>query len=731
MSVNPSPIGGFAAQFFDNNGVILSGGKIYTYAAGTTTPQATYTSSLGNTAHANPIILDSAGRVPGGEIWLTDNLLYKFVIETSTGSLLGSYDNIFGINSNFANSPLLNISTLRAATWPFGRPEVVQLVNNHIAGDGGGFFRWDAASTANDNNGTRVKEDATATGRWLRQVNNGWVAVEWFGLVLSADEATAPANTTAMQRALNTGYNVLLPSGSFWCGAVTQTTRGQIVEGDQRTLWRHPVIALSNLIVINATAIGAIWRNFRIDGNSANVVYFYNASEFVWFATDVTIENVQLKDCQSMGARAIGPAHRTQVLNCRFENCGDFGFFANNAGTGDAIDGIVDGNTVLNFGLAGFDSAGIGVRSSVGGWKVTNNTVTQTVAIPGVPVRLGVEFWTNSNNSVIANNVIDFSVAGDFGLSCTGYGMAVTGNVVRGSTAYAIEIVDRACTVVGNVIRSPLGAGIAINLNPGHPDPGDIITVTGNTIENITTTNVSFAGIVVDGDPATDPVAVTISGNTLHGPGNLMKIADYLKAFTISGNTFYNTGSAVTALLMGGDDGLITGNTFVRVPAAGTGNQAQAINIGGNCTGITISDNRFVGNSRIGNGITIVDAASDIYVSNNHFTGIVSNTVFSTSTSPSVVVSNGFSNVGITMNAANKVFGFLNSSNNIFQTANVLPAVGVYTVANLPTDVTAGQTAYASDGRKAGEGAGAGTGVLAFRDGTAWRACDTGATVAA
>jgi hypothetical protein len=83
MSVTPSPIGGFAAQFFDNNGVILSGGKIYTYAAGTTTPQASYTSAAGVTPHANPIILDSAGRVPGGEIWLTDGLVYKFVIETA------------------------------------------------------------------------------------------------------------------------------------------------------------------------------------------------------------------------------------------------------------------------------------------------------------------------------------------------------------------------------------------------------------------------------------------------------------------------------------------------------------------------------------------------------------------------------------------------------------------------------------------------------------------------
>ena len=100
MSVNLSALGGAASQFFDSNGVILSGGKIFTYAAGTTTPQATYTSSSGATPHANPIILDSAGRVPGGEIWLTDGLVYKFVIETATGSLLGTYDNISGINNS-------------------------------------------------------------------------------------------------------------------------------------------------------------------------------------------------------------------------------------------------------------------------------------------------------------------------------------------------------------------------------------------------------------------------------------------------------------------------------------------------------------------------------------------------------------------------------------------------------------------------------------------------------
>lgn len=57
--------------------------------------------------------------------------------------------------------------------------------------------------------------------------------------------------------------------------------------------------------------------------------------------------------------------------------------------------------------------------------------------------------------------------------------------------------------------------------------------------------------------------------------------------------------------------------------------------------------------------------------------------------------------------------------------------IGTFTVAGLPAAGTAGRMAFATNGRKNGEGAASGTGVLIFDDGTAWRACDTGATVAA
>ena len=103
MAVFLSPVGGVAAQFFTNTGAVLTGGKLYTYAAGTTTPLPSYTTNLGNVARTNPIVLDAAGRVPdGGEIWIT-SASYKFVLKDSTDVLIATYDNISGVGVSTNN----------------------------------------------------------------------------------------------------------------------------------------------------------------------------------------------------------------------------------------------------------------------------------------------------------------------------------------------------------------------------------------------------------------------------------------------------------------------------------------------------------------------------------------------------------------------------------------------------------------------------------------------------
>ena len=98
MTVNLSALAGAGGQFLDANGNPLTGGKLYSYAAGTTTPQTTYTSVSGAVPHTNPIILDAAGRVPSGEIWLTAGLNYKFFLTSSTDVTIATWDNITGIN---------------------------------------------------------------------------------------------------------------------------------------------------------------------------------------------------------------------------------------------------------------------------------------------------------------------------------------------------------------------------------------------------------------------------------------------------------------------------------------------------------------------------------------------------------------------------------------------------------------------------------------------------------
>ena len=113
-SVLLSPVGN-GQQFFDNNGVLLSGGLIYTYQAGSSTALATYTTNAGTIANSNPIVLDAAGRTPQ-EIWMQVGYSYKLVIQDSAGVTLQTLDNLYPILQN-ANASGAVIPSGLIAIW--------------------------------------------------------------------------------------------------------------------------------------------------------------------------------------------------------------------------------------------------------------------------------------------------------------------------------------------------------------------------------------------------------------------------------------------------------------------------------------------------------------------------------------------------------------------------------------------------------------------------------------
>lgn len=166
-----------------------SGAKLFTYAAGTTTKQNTYTDSTGMVPSANPIILDSNGQCT---YWLDETLMYKLTLAPSTDtdpptSPYWTVDQLNGPNSAAYSTILAALAAANGATLVGGgifvvstlaalkaitnvtAPGVVLMLSYTALGDGGwGFFWWNASDITADNGGTVIIPNAGGTGRWNR-----------------------------------------------------------------------------------------------------------------------------------------------------------------------------------------------------------------------------------------------------------------------------------------------------------------------------------------------------------------------------------------------------------------------------------------------------------------------------------------------------------------------------------------------------------------------------------
>lgn len=196
-------------QQFDNNGNPLSGGKVYTYEAGTSTPKATYTDAGGLIANANPVVLDSAGRA---DIWLGAGS-YKFILKTSTDTTLETIDNVAGDTSNAFGSSVVSISGNLSITSAYK--------NNVIIATANATLSLLAAASAEDGFYFVIKNDsASATVT---------IDPNLAELVDGASTRTIRAGQAAIVICNGTGWNtIFLDSLNIFADNITATTSAGI-----------------------------------------------------------------------------------------------------------------------------------------------------------------------------------------------------------------------------------------------------------------------------------------------------------------------------------------------------------------------------------------------------------------------------------------------------------------------------------------------------------------------
>jgi parallel beta-helix repeat protein len=648
MAVNLSALAGAGQQFFDNSGVILSGGKLYSYAAGTTTPQATYTSASGSTAHSNPIILNAAGRVATGEIWLTAGSNYKFALYTSTDVLITTWDNITGINGTGITSNASNVAYDPAGTGAVATNvqaklresvslsdfctgsgnEAAQIQNAVNAASGKILYININVSTASSINGisdivikgaggsiTNIDPSATTDISILVfNAKNNFI-IDGVELIGSAKNIFKVDGTCSGIQTIDCTDFVITN-----CLITNQTLNGIYINASNGGTTQHGVISGNRLYDNGANAINP--GTGTKGGGDISVIV-----DGTGVAKRFTITGNLCEGAGGNGIAAAPAASSTGTINGiaitgnHIQGKGQHGIllypeqFLSDSEYAPA-DVSITGNSVANCNWMGIYAIGSVKNISVSGNNVTNCCLQPGSLTPGTPV-----------TPTLPWGAISLSGAGTLGRA---NGVSITGNTVRLFNGYSGIYCANGdnYTITGNVIVGGATAAVAFNSNGITLQDMTYCVAADNVVK---LSNAGGNGIYIDGEAAgggggggVNPrwVGNSIAGNRVYGASVSGIHARVQDQFSIRGNMVAsptNYGIYVQDCSYGS----IIENILLDTPNAYSGIFMSVTAAGDTTTNVTTSRNIFKSVQTSGSGIRINSAAvSDGIFEDNDFTGL-------------------------------------------------------------------------------------------------------------
>jgi hypothetical protein len=476
MAVNLSPVGGVAAQFFDNSGQVLTGGKLYSYLAGTTTPAITYTTSTGLTAQPNPIVLNAAGRVSdSGEIWLTDGISYKFVLKDQNDVLIATYDNVVGINSNFINftgqeetqtaTQGQTVFTLTTLNYQPGTNNLLVFVNGSKQVPVDNFI-----------------ESSSTVVTFLSGLNVGDVVD--FSTATPINTTTVTAGSvafTGFKGQIGNVQNLADDDGADWIGflpAGTAAVARSAQDKMRQTVSFKDFGAIGNNIVNDTVAMQA-----AIDGVSAGTII--DGENLTYLATQLNVNKaVIIQNCiihmkNAASVTTTQACFNVTANNVKLLNCGSSVVTAELGNITNAVGVLADGVTNLYIDSGTYT----GSKSALGNYgvlhiinsnqpKVTNTIVKQSFGdgiyffTCNTPEALSNTCDTNGGSGVTADSctgaLISYNYivsSGQSGLACNSTNSIVSFNYVKNPATNGItsgELASSSVEIVSNIVEGAL-----------------------------------------------------------------------------------------------------------------------------------------------------------------------------------------------------------------------------------------------------------------------------------